>query len=72
MVGKMMEPLYVLDILSTLKIDPNKSITDVVIFGGASNVQLGGELMKTPYPKISVMCGIKNTVSLFFNNISKS
>ena len=53
------------------RIDPHKSITDVVIFDGASNVQLAGELLKIHYPNISVMRGVEHTVSLFFNYVSK-
>ena len=41
------------------------------MFDGASNVQLGGELFKMHYPKISVIRGVEHTVSLFFNGISK-
>ena len=52
-------------------IDPHKSITDVVMFDGASNVQLAGELFKIHYPKITVMRGVEQTVSLFFNDVSK-
>ena len=52
-------------------IDPHKSITDVIMFDGASNVQLAGELLKIRYPKITVMCGVEHTVSLFFNDVSK-
>ena len=37
------------------KIDLHKTITYVVMFDGASNVKLGGELLKVHYPKISVM-----------------
>ena len=52
-------------------IDPHKSSTDVVMFDGSSNVQLYGELLKINDPKLSVMCGVEHTVSLFFNDISK-
>ena len=58
MVVKNIEPLYVIYFLMTWKIDPNKTITHVVMFYGASNVQLGGELLKVHYPKISVMRGV--------------
>ena len=40
------------------------------MFDGASNVQLAGELLKIQYPKISVMRGVEQTVSLFFNDFS--
>ena len=54
------------------KIDPHKSITDVVMFDGASNVQLAGELLKIHHPKGSVMHGVEHTVSLFLNDFSKT
>ena len=53
------------------KIGPHKSITDVAMFDGDSNVQLAGELLKIHYPNISVMCGVEHTVALFFNDFSK-
>ena len=40
------------------KVDPNNKITDVFMFDGASNVQLGVELMKICYPKLTVMSGV--------------
>ena len=54
-----------------IKIDPSKSTTDVVMFDGASNVQLGGEILKSCYPNITVMREIEHAVYLFFNDISK-
>ena len=47
------------------KIDPHKSIIDVVIFSGALNVQLGGEILKMNYQKISVMREVEHTVYSF-------
>ena len=48
------------------KIDPHKSIIDVIMFYGDSNVQLAVELLKICYPKITVIRGVEHTVSLFF------
>ena len=42
------------------------------MFDGASNVQLGGRLLKVQYPKLTVMRGVEHTVSLFFNDVSKT
>ena len=53
-------------------IDPHMSITDVFMFDGASTVHLDGELLKIHYPNISVMRGVEHTVSLFFNDVSKT
>ena len=41
------------------------------MFDGASNVKLGGKLLKVYYPKLTVMRGVEQTVSLFFNDVSK-
>ena len=41
------------------------------MFDGTSNVQLDGEMLKINYPNISVMSGVEQTVSLFFNDVSK-
>ena len=41
------------------------------MFDGASNVHLAGESLKIHYPKITVMCGVEHTVSLFSNDVSK-
>ena len=46
-------------------IDPWKHLTDVIMFDGASNVQLGGNLLKVHYPKLTVMRGVEHIVSLF-------
>ena len=51
--------------------DPRKNLTDVIMFDGASNVQLGGRLLKVHDPKLTVMRGVEHTVSLFFNDVSK-
>ena len=40
------------------------------MFDGYYNIQLGGELMKINYPKLTVMIGVEHTVSLFFNDVS--
>ena len=38
---------------------------------GASNVQLGGKLLKVHYLWLKVMRGVEHTVSLFFNYVPK-
>ena len=53
------------------EIDPGKKLTDIVMFDGASNVQLRGKLLKVHYPNLKVMRGVENTVLLFFNKFSK-
>ena len=44
------------------EIDPRKNLTDLIMFDGASNVQLGGKLLKVHYPKQTVMLGVEHTV----------
>ena len=44
------------------EIDPGKNLTDVIMFDGASNVQLGKKKLKLHYPKLTVMRGIEHTV----------
>ena len=53
------------------KIDPGKKLTYLIMFDGASNVQLGGKRLKLHYPKLTVIHGVEHIVSLFFNYVSK-
>ena len=53
------------------KIDPDKFITDVFMFDGASNVQLGVDLLKFYCQKLTVTRGVEYNISLFFNDVSK-
>ena len=53
------------------EIDPGKKLTDIVMFDGASNVQMWGKLLKVHYSKLTVMRGVEHTVLLFFNDVSK-
>ena len=53
------------------EIDPAKILSDIVMFDGASNVQLAGRLLKMHCPKLTVMRGVEHTVALFYNYISK-
>ena len=41
------------------------------MFDGPSNIQIGGELIKIHYPKLTVMRGVEHTVYFFFNYFSK-
>ena len=47
------------------EIDKSKKVTDIVMFDGASNVQLSGRLLRVHDPKLTVMRCVENTVSLF-------
>ena len=45
--------------------------SQIDIFDGASNVQLGVKHLKVRYPKLTVVCGVEHTVSLLLNYTSK-
>ena len=53
------------------EIDPAKTLLDIVMFDGASNVQISGRLLKVHYPNLKVMCVVEHTMSLFFNDVLK-
>ena len=44
------------------EIDPGKTITDIVMFDGDSNVQLGRKILKENYPKLTIIRGVEHTV----------
>ena len=52
-------------------IDPTKSITDVVMFDGGSNVQLGVDILKIQYSKLTVMRGVEHSVYPLLSDVSK-
>ena len=41
------------------------------MFDGDSNVQLGRDLVKIHYPKLTLLCVDEHTVSLLFNDVPK-
>ena len=41
------------------------------MFDRSSNVQLAARLFTVQYPKLTVMCIVEHTVSLFFNDVYK-
>ena len=53
-------------------IDPHKSIINVIMFDGGSNIQIASELLQVCYPKITVVRGVEHTVSLFSMMFPKS
>ena len=53
------------------EIQPAKILSDIVMFNGASTVQLEGRLLKVHYPKLTVMRGFEYTVSIFFKDVSR-
>ena len=73
MVGRNMAPSYVIYIWSTWKkiLPRHQTLSEVVVFAGASIVPLGVQLLKIYNTKLTVMHGVKHNVSLFFNSVSK-
>ena len=53
------------------EIDTAKTLSDIVMFDGAFNVQLEGILLKVHDPKLTVLSGVEHIVSLFYNDVSK-
>ena len=51
-------------------IDSAKSLTYVLVFDGAENVKLSGEILKIYYPELTLMRRFKHTVYIFFNDVS--
>ena len=71
-VGKHKEYLYVVDWLSIWKqLIQLSKCTNVDMFGGYLNLQLGGDILKIHYPKLNVMRGVERNVYLLFNDVSK-
>ena len=52
-------------------IDQAKYITNVFMFNGASDIQLGGDILNIRYPNMTVMHGVEHTISLLFNGVLK-
>ena len=50
------------------KNEPTESITDIVMFDGALNLQISGQLIKNYYPNLTVIRGVEHTVSIFLND----
>ena len=57
--------------MSIQKNDPTKLITNVVIFDGASYLQLRGSQFKFHYPKLNIMHGVEHNFSPLFDDVSK-
>ena len=71
MVGKYGTFISLIFLEHMKKINLDKSITNVVMFDGVSNVQLGGGIMKNHNPKVNVMSEFKHTIFSFFSDVSK-
>ena len=66
-----MEPLYVLDLLSTKKLILISQSHMLSLLIEIQKYSLGIKKIKIHYPKVSVMHEVEHTISLFFNDVSK-
>jgi len=48
-----------------------QNLVDLVIFDGASNVQLAGTVLAVLYPRLTVLHGAEHVISLFFGDVFK-
>jgi hypothetical protein len=53
------------------QLDPQKKLTNVFFFDGASNVQKAGEILEAINPGAYCLHGGEHVISLFFSDISK-
>jgi Protein of unknown function (DUF 659) len=65
---------YIYDLMMKhiLNVDPKKTIVDMVIFDGASNMQKAGKMIEHACPKITCVHGGEHLVSLFFSDVAKT
>ena len=52
-------------------LDPKKSLVDLLFFDGASNMQIGGEVIGAIYPRITCLHGVKHSIALVFSDWAK-
>jgi hypothetical protein len=64
---------YLLDIvrplIKSLKARAISNIIDLIMFDGASNVQLAGRIVTRYHPHITVCHGAEHVISLFFSDV---
>ena len=54
-----------------LKYDPDKTLTDLLLFDGASSVQKGGDVLEAIFPRVTTIHGGEHVISLFFDDVAK-
>ena len=54
------------------KIDPKKTIVDMVIFDGATNMQKAGSTIEISNPLVTCVHGAEHITNLFFSDVSKT
>ena len=52
-------------------LDPKKSLVDLLFFDGASNMQIGGEVIGAIYPRITCLHGVEHSIALVFSDWAK-
>jgi hypothetical protein len=57
------------DLANVRKKGPKQSIVDLVMFDGASNIQVCGRLLAKYHSRITVCHGVEHAVSLFFSDV---
>lgn len=51
--------------------DPDKELTELILFDGAGNVQKGGRIIEAMYPRVTCLHGAEHGISLFFSDVAK-
>lgn len=54
-----------------VKYDPDKTVTDILFFDGASSVQKGGSVLEAIFPRVTTIHGGEHVISLFFDDVAK-
>ena len=53
------------------KLDPTKTLVDLLFFDGASNMQIGGQVIADVYPRITCLHGVEHSIALVFSDWAK-
>ena len=48
------------------ELDPTKTLVDLLFFDGASNMQIGGEVIAAIYPRITCLHVVEHSIALVF------
>ena len=52
-------------------LDPTGYFTDVAFYDGASNVQKGGRILETQFPRLKSLKGVEHCMALFFSDLAQ-
>jgi hypothetical protein len=72
--GKKKDARYIADLFfpHIEELDPTKTVTDLVLFDGAANVQKAGAVIAAKFPRATVLAGAEHVTALFFADIAKN